>query len=195
MPPIKRIEIACAKCNYHYDVEEKFLGKLLTCPKCQAKFYSKASGTALKESMTSAASTAKVIPVEGAGDELKKARRKKILKRSLAAIGLLIIAFFLWKSFKFATRPIDDKPDPRIAYKVAQDFMKDKSGLANIDSAIFSKKFTLDEVDVKNKQYSIRTSVAILLPDQKNPSEKNLSINMKYLGEEQWEYVDYSLEK
>ncbi|HBC86762.1 MAG TPA: hypothetical protein DCZ94_07405 [Lentisphaeria bacterium] len=196
MPPIVRTSITCTKCQYHYEVEDKFLGKLLTCPKCQGKFYSQASGTDLKQTIrSSAANTAKTKTVNTDAHFDRKARRRKIITRTLAVLGVLILVFFLWESFKFATRPIDDKPDPKLAYNAAQDFMKTKSGLANIDIAIFSKKFTLANIDSKKKTYSIKTSINILMPEQKKPTDNKITINMAYLGEEKWEYTDYSFDK
>ncbi len=39
MQPIGNKSTTCAKCGYRYNLEEKFMGTLVTCPLCRDKFF------------------------------------------------------------------------------------------------------------------------------------------------------------
>ncbi|MFZ2658634.1 MAG: hypothetical protein WAX69_27120 [Victivallales bacterium] len=186
--------IECSKCQYQYEVEDKFLGKLLSCPKCHVKFYAQTSNRNIQETIkTSASVTARMK----AGNIQSKTtgKSKKRLFTALAAIPLaLLIAFLLWESLNFLQNNTNEKPNPALAFSASQELLRSRSGIENINEAIFSKKYNLGVKDQKKKTFTIRTSVTMMKPDQKKPSENRISINMQYLGDEQWEFIDYSFD-
>ncbi|HCE46133.1 MAG TPA: hypothetical protein DET40_21525 [Lentisphaeria bacterium] len=189
--------IACTKCQHEYVVEDKFLGKLLACPKCQGKFYSQASNRNLKDIKNaikpSASATARM---KDSIQSRKGGKSKKKLLIALVAVPVaLIIAFALWKSLSFLHDSSKEKPNSELAFNASQDFLKSKSGIASINDAIFSKNYTVETKDHQKRIFTVRISVTMLMPDQKKPSENKISVNMRYLGDEQWEYIDYSFDK
>jgi len=187
--------ITCSKCQYNYEVEDKFLGKLLACPKCQGKFYAQTSNKNMHETIRTSASTTARMKVENIQSRRSGKSRKKLFM-FLAAIPLaLIIALVLWESLRFLHNSAGEKPNPVLAYNASQELLKAKSEIGNINDAIFSKKYKLETVDQKKRIFAIKTTVSLMMPNQKKPSENKISINMKYLGDEQWEFIDYSFQK
>jgi len=187
--------ISCSKCLHNYEVEDKFIGKLLSCPKCHVKFYAQTSNRNIQETIKTSASVTARMKAESIRSQ-NTGKSKKKLFMALAAIPLaLLIAFLLWESLNFLQDNANEKPNPALAFSTSQELLKSKSGIENINEAIFSKKYKMDAKDQKNRIFTIKTSVTMMMPDQKKPSENKIGINMKYLGDEQWEFIDYSFDK
>ncbi len=82
----------------------------------------------------------------------------------------------------------DLPPLPGQVFCNAQDFVREKSGLANIGTATFSNKFNM-AFDLKQRICQINTTIQILRPGKNKPSDKGISVSMKYLGDNKFEYV------
>lgn len=196
----KDVKVLCPKCGYRYDVQDSFIGKFLVCPNCKHQYYARPvesiTGPHLQEP-----NLKKIIQEEKKvrtgriqKQKSENLRQKRAVRIFLSILSILSAFFILLCVFAVLNSQcykwLRYKPDPDSAYRTAVDYMKKSGKLLYPEDTKFDEAYVFEEIEQEKGIYRIKSKLETKVLFTKTPKVYHYEVDMKYLGNGNWEYID-----